>query len=565
MMVDDEPTTLDVLEMFLEGEGYRNLVRSSESPRALALLAEHCPDVLLLDLMMPEVGGLEILQAMRDDEALRRIPVIILTSATDAATKLRALEFGATDFLAKPVDSSELALRLRNTLAAKAYQDRLANYDRVTGLPNRQLFTERLERAVRQARQAASGCAVLHVDLDRFRQINDTLGHATGDALLASVADRLEKSLGAPSGAAESDDVTLARIGGNEFGVLLAGEGSAGGASRVAIRVLAALADAIAIDGNDLFLSGSIGIALFPGDGGDAQTLLANAGVAMSHAKQGGGNGLQFYDRSLNAEAIERLSLENQLRKAVDRDELRLFYQPKVDVPSGRIVGAEALMRWQHPVRGLVPPNRFIPIAEEAGLIASLGDWALRTACHHAAEWHRAGLGPIRVSVNVSSRQFRLGGLLDSVRTAVSLSGVDPSAIVLELTEGAIMENPNETAAMLHAIRDLGPRISIDDFGTGYSSLSYLKRFPLDELKIDQSFVRGVPHDKDDVAIVTAIARLAQGLGLRVVAEGVETAEQLAFLRDLGCDEYQGYLRSRPVDTDAWLALLGAERAPRGS
>lgn len=562
MMVDDEPTTIDVLEMFLEGEGYENLIRLSDSTRALDLLAERRPDVVLLDLMMPEVGGLEILRAMREDESLRRIPVLILTSSTDPATKLEALELGATDFLAKPVDPSELALRLRNTLAAKAYQDRLTYYDGPTGLPNRHLFMERLELAMRPLCETRAECAVLHVGLDRFREINDTLGHGVGDALLAAVGHRLEKAFDAQILQTRSGrplGLTIARIGGDEFAILVPASTTAADASRLGRLTLKAVAEEFTVDGRELFVSCSLGIAFGPGDGRDATTLLANAGVALSHAKQGGGNLFRFYDKSLNAESLDRLSLGSQLRRAVERDELRLFYQPQVNVRSGRIVGAEALMRWQHPTLGLVSPARFIPIAEETGLIVALGDWALRTACRQCGEWQRAGFGPLQVSVNASSRQFRLGALVATVREVIQEGGFDPRYLMLELTEGAIMENPEETSAMLRAIKEMGPRISIDDFGTGYSSLSYLKRFPLDELKVDRSFINGVPTDTADAAITTAIVRLAQGLGLRVVAEGVETAEQLAFLRELGCDEYQGFLRSRPIPAEQWPELLRAE------
>lgn len=564
MMVDDEPTTIDVLEMFLEGEGYENLIRLSDSTRALALLAERRPDVLLLDLMMPEVGGLEILRAMREDELLRRTPVLILTSSTDPATKLQALEFGATDFLAKPVDPSELALRLRNTLAAKAYQDRLAYYDALTGLPNRQLFTERLELAARRFGETRAECAVLHIDLDRFRQINDTLGHGAGDALLSAVAQRLEKGLDPPlvqTRTSRPVEMTLARVGGDEFAILIGAKvGSAAAeASRLARSTLETLTDEFHVEGRDLFLSGSIGIALFPGDGPDAAALLAHAGVAMSHAKHAGGNQYRFYDRSLNAESLERLSLESQLRKALERDEMRLFYQPKVDVRSGRIVGAEALMRWQHPELGFVPPGRFIPIAEETGLIVALGEWALRTASRQCGAWRRAGFGPLRVAVNASSRQFRLGHLVGTIGELIREGDFDPQQLILELTEGAVMENPAEASEMLREIKAMGPLISIDDFGTGYSSMSYLKRFPIDELKIDRSFIQGVSAGTDDAAITTAIVRLAQGLGLRVVAEGVETREQLAFLRGICCDEYQGFLRSPAIPAQDWPALLRAD------
>ena len=561
MMVDDEPTTIDVLEMFLQGEGYENFVRLTDSRLALEAISEQRPDVLLLDLKMPHVGGLEILQAMRDDEELRHIPVIILTSSTDAETKLQALEFGATDFLGKPVDPSELALRLRNTLEAKAYRDRIAYFDAPTGLPNRRLFMERLKPALRRAGEASAKCALLRIEIDRFRQIRDTLGQSVGDALLRASGERLEKCLD-PADPTLPDECTaqlLSRVGGSEFVLALVGVGSAAHAAAFAKRALSVLAEPIWVDGQELFASASAGIGLFPDDGDSGERLMEQTGIATQHALRSGGNSYQFYNASLNAQSLERLGLETRLRRALERDELSLVYQPKVDVQSGRIVGAEALMRWQHPELGNVSPERFIPIAEETGLIGALGRWALVTACRQNDAWRRAGHPPIKVAVNVSSRQFRAGNVLEMIRSLVS-SGLDSSQLVLELTESAIMENPNETSATLRAIKELGVTISVDDFGTGYSSLSYLKRLPLDELKIDRSFVQGIPGDEDDVAIVTAVIMMAHSLGLRVVAEGVETPEQLALLRERGCDVYQGYLCSRPAAPEAWPALFA--RAP---
>jgi diguanylate cyclase (GGDEF)-like protein len=560
MMVDAEPTTIDVLEAFLEGEGYTNFATTTDSRQALDLLESERPDVLLLDLMMPNVGGLEILRSIRNDQALKHTPVIILSSSTDAEAKLRALELGATDFLGKPVDPSELALRLRNTLNAKAYQDHLTYFDRLTGLPNRRLFVERIDRALQRARLNSMECAVLHIDVDRFKQINEALGYRFGDALLKAVAERLDHSvrLGDFLGtlAPDGENGPLSRAGGDEFLLFIPEVRSVDHAARIARRLLSDMSKPFCPEGQDLFLTSSIGIAVFPSDGKDAETLAGNAGIAMSHAKQRGGNRYQFYSKSLNAESWERLNLENQLRKALDRQELLLHYQPKVDVRTGRIIGAEALMRWQHPELGLVPPLRFIPIAEETDLIASLGEWALRTACQQNKVWQVAGFSPIRMSVNVSSKQFQPGRLLETMRGALQASGLEAKHLILEVTESLLIENRQATSDMLRGFKEMGLKISVDDFGTGYSSLSNLKSLPLDELKIDRSFVDGVPRDADDVAIVSAIIAMAHSLGLTVVAEGVEKEEQLAFLEDRGCDEYQGYLFSRPVAPNEWTALF---------
>ena len=561
MMIDDEPTTIDVIEMFLQAEGYEHFVSVTDSREALDTIARELPDVLLLDLMMPNVGGLEVLAALRGDEALSKIPVIILTSSTEPDVKLRALELGATDFLGKPVDRSELALRVRNTLAAKAYQDRLANYDALTGLPNRQLFTSSLASALVGAAQTEAELALLHLGLDRFRQVNETLGQAAGDTVLAAVAQRLEKAVASAGSVRPVGDAFRAssfRIGGDEFTILLEGPGAGDVAPRAARMLNALVSDPFDCQGIELFTSCSIGIAIHPNDGETGEALLANAGAAMSHAKDRGGNRHEFYDESLNAESAERLGLENELRGALDRGEIELHYQPKVDVETGRILGAEALMRWRHPERGMVPPVRFIPIAEETGIIDSLGEWALREAAAQSRRWSDAGHAGLRIAVNVSSRQFRSGRVVETVRSALEAAGISGSALAIELTESVIMENPKETAGMMEALRKMGVKISIDDFGTGYSSLAYLKRFPIDELKIDRSFVDGVPTDGDDAAIVAAIVAMAHSLRLRVVAEGVEGEAQLAFLRSLGCDEYQGYFASKPLPSAEWGALLGS-------
>ena len=560
MMVDDEPTTIDVLEMFLRGEGYENFVTTTDSPNAVALARRERPDILLLDLMMPEVGGLEILREIRNDKELKHLPIIILTSSTEPELKLEALELGATDLLAKPVDPSELALRLKNTLTAKRYQDQLTYYDALTGLPNRRLFAEQLERTLQRASRTSADCALLHINLDRFKQINDVLGHKRGDILLQEVAKRLGRSIRVTdslgsSGVSEANN-PLSRVGGDEFSVLLPGMGKVDLASRVARRILKDLSTPFDLDGNATFVTASIGISFYPNDGDNAETLLGSAVSATSHAKKRGCSNFEFYDPSLNLEAAERLKLENQLRQAVENKEIRVYYQPKVEINSRKIIGAEALMRWEHPELGFVGPDQFIPIAEEAGLIGALGEWILRTSCMQNQAWQSAGLPPISIAVNVSAMQFQGEGFVEVVANSLRASQMDPKYLVLELTESVIMENPDETVTMLNAIKEMGVRISVDDFGTGYSSFSSLKRFPIDELKIDRSFVQNIPDDKDDAAIANAIVLIAHTLGLTVVAEGVETEAQLEFLGGCGCDTYQGYLCSRPLPPEQFQRLL---------
>jgi diguanylate cyclase (GGDEF)-like protein len=566
MMVDDEELNLEVLQTLLEDAGYRRFVPTSDPLQAMDLLARHEPDVVLLDLMMPGLNGFEILRMMRADDALRHIPVVVLTSSTDADTKLRALELGATDFLAKPVDASELALRLRNTLSAKAYRDRLANFDAVTGLPNRRLFTSRLEAALRTAAQGGAGGAVLQINLSRFRQVSDAFGIAIADSLLKGVATRLDLGLRASGAIAvdgtEGVHATLCRLGGDEFTVLLTGEGSAAAAEPTAKALLATLAGAFDAAGREVAIRGSVGIALFPDDGMESSMLVSNAGVALRHAEEEGGSCYRFYARELNLRSVRRLSMETELRRAIERDELRLVFQPKVGVQSGRGTSAEVLVRWQHPERGLIGPNDFIPLAEETGLIVPLGEWVLRATCRRIRAWRDAGLRVPRISVNVAGQQFRGGGLTATVTAALEQSGIPAQQIGLELTESEMMEDAPANVRTLHELKEIGVTLAIDDFGTGYSSLSYLKRFPLDELKIDRSFIHRVHADPDNHAIVAAIIGMAHGLGLVAVAEGVETRDELEVLKLRGCDECQGFLFSRPIAADAFTRLLGGTQPP---
>jgi len=550
MMVDDEPTTIDVLQAFLESEGYKRFITTTESNRAMEMIVAENPDVLLLDLHMPQVTGFDILTMLRRDARFRHTPVIVLTSATDSDTKLKALQLGASDFLAKPVDPSELALRLRNTLAAKAYQDRLTFYDSLTGLPNRRLFMERLLWSLRCAKRENCSGAILHIDLDHFKKINDTLGHEIGDSVLIEVGRRLQGC--APALTVDDDEGAdsqplLSRVGGDEFNLLLPIVPRVEDAVRTSVGIIAAMKEPFSIGGQEVFLTASIGVAVFPNDGDSADTLLKHTGVAMNQAKRQGRNTYEFYSPKMNARALERLKLENELRHALDRDELLPFYQPKVDVRSGRIAGVEVLLRWNHPQRGFVSPVEFIPLAEENGMIIEFGEWILQTACRQNKIWQSAGLPSVRVAVNVSARQFQDGRFLGILRGALTSSGLDPQFLTLELTENTIMENAQENLDTLYAIKEMGVKLSVDDFGTGYSSLSYLKQLPLDELKIDRSFILGIRSENDDAPIVTSIISMAHSLSLRVVMEGIENERQLIFCRERGCDEYQGFLFSKPI------------------
>jgi diguanylate cyclase (GGDEF)-like protein/PAS domain S-box-containing protein len=428
----------------------------------------------------------------------------------------------------------------------------LAHHDFLTGLPNRVVMEDRLAHAIALAERNGTRLALLFIDLDRFKNINDSLGHHVGDLVLREVAGRLV--------ACTRKSDTVCRLGGDEFLVILDGLLEEEDAGRIAAKILDGLAARCTIEGHALYVTPSIGISVYPQDGSDPGTLMKNADAAMYHAKKQGRNVYQFFTRELNVKASERLTLENSLRRGLERDEFLLHFQPQLDIRSGRIVGVEALVRWRHPEWNMVSPGRFIPVAEDTGLVIPLGEWILRRACFLGRQWQDRGWA-LPVAVNISATQFHHKGFMDSVSRALADSGLDPRRLELELTEGVVMADGGDNDARLHRLKSLGISLAIDDFGTGYSNLGYLKRFPLDRLKIDQSFVRDLVNDPTDRAIVQAIIALGRTLGLRTIAEGVETTEQRDRLRALGADEFQGYLFRPPLPVDA-LERLMEEHAP---
>jgi diguanylate cyclase (GGDEF)-like protein len=446
-------------------------------------------------------------------------------------------------------------LSLRILQQRKRADDRvhhIAFHDDLTSLPNRLMLAQRLDQALSRNRRASMKLAILYMNLDRFKVINDSLGHETGDVLLRQVADRLR--------AQSREGDTVARVGGDEFVVLMENCWNAADISACAQRLVEQLSTPYLLDQKDCHVTLSIGISIFPADGSDSQSLLKAADVAMYRAKELGRNNYQYYLPTMNVHTLERLELESDLRHALERGEFSLHYQPKVEIASGLITGVEALLRWKHPVRGLVPPLDFIPLAEETGLIVPIGEWVLATACARTNAWQGRGLPKLSVAVNLSARQFADSMLLAKLTRIIHASGLDPAYLELEITESVVMANGECAVAVLEKLKHIGVQIAIDDFGTGYSSLAYLKRFPIDTLKVDRSFIRDIPADSGDMKITRAIVAMAHSLRLKVVAEGVETAEQLQFLRSLSCDAVQGYFLYRPLKEDEVADALKLNR-----
>ncbi|MEW6067506.1 MAG: EAL domain-containing protein [Nitrospirota bacterium] len=433
----------------------------------------------------------------------------------------------------------------------------MAYYDVLTDLPNRVFFKELLSRAIIHARRYGRIFAVFFIDLDHFKRINDTLGHDTGDILLKAVTKRLLQSLRSSDLIARSDsdmekiEETISRMGGDEFIILLPELKAVEDAGRVAIRIIRDFSKPFVLnDSREIFITCSIGISIYPYDGEDVDSILKTADIAMYHAKEQGRNNYQFYKESLNADALERLNIENEMRRALNNKEFMLYYQPKINILNRKIVGIEALIRWRHPKKGMISPAQFIPLAEETGLIIPIGEWVIRTACLQNKDWQQAGFRPISVAVNLSARQIEQEDLIETVSQALSYAQIHPQYLELEITESTVMKNPVKATATLKALKDMGIKISLDDFGTGYSSLNYLRQLPLDSLKIDRSFIKDTTTSLDNAAVIKAIIALAHNLQLNVIAEGVETEEQMAFLSEHECDEMQGYLLSPPLPSE---------------
>lgn len=564
LIVDDQEADVCLLKNLLARAGYTSVASTMNPLEVCALHRKHRYDLILLDLRMPGMSGFEVLAELKDIEPQGHLAVLVVSG--EPASKMRALQSGAKDFVSKPFDPIEVLTRIHNLLEVRfLYKEaerqllHLAHHDPLTGLPNRKLFYELLGRALVQAAEHHWTVSVLVLDIDRFKNVNDTLGHAMGDELLRQFSNRLRNCL-------RFND-TIARLGGDEFGLILLTAKIPDESSVVASKIRETLQQPFDLNGHEVTVTVSIGITLYPLDALDVSSLVQNGDTAMYRAKDAGRNTYRFYTPQMNHRAIERLDTEGALRKALERDEFILHYQPKVSLATGRITGVEALLRWNRPGHGLVAPLDFIPILEETGLIIPAGNWVIQTVCKQIARWQRGGVGSVCIAINLSTRQLSHESVnaqahrameqyaidpqllefeVETVR-AVRDNGIDAALLEFELTESLLMSHAQKSVAILERLKNLGIRLSMDDFGTGFSSLAYLKRFPIDTLKIDRAFIHDVTLNADDAAITLAIIAMAHNLKLKVIAEGVETLEQLNFLRDHDCDEAQGYYLSRPL------------------
>lgn len=585
LIVDDEAVVRGVL-LALLGAKYE-CVEAASAEDALARLQNEAFNLIISDIQMSGISGLEMIPKVC--ELAPDAGIVMISGLRNVEVAMKAMRAGAFDYITKPFDfehveavvaraldyqslrrtkrlyenhleeqvaarTEDLRREILERQRAEEKVNRMAYYDALTNLPNPALFKDRLTHELEKTGGGARKmAAIVFFALDRFSNVGDTLGHAASDEILRGFAERLACCV------RKTD--TAAYFGGGEFALFATGIGSAEDCAKIAGKIKKSLLPPFDCGGQELFVTASFGISLAPNDGEDCQTLLKNASIALNRAQRGGGDSYQFYTSDMHERALKSLSLENSLRRGLERGEFVVYYQPQINAANGKLVGAEALVRWRHPELGMVPPLEFIPIAEATGLIVPLGAWVLQTACEQTAAWQRAGFAPVRVGVNLSLRQFKQSNLVENVKRILNEARLKSEFLELELTESLLMDDAETTIETLRDLRNLGIKISIDDFGSGYSSLSHLKKLPIDTLKIDRSFVTDVAAGASDAAIVKTIVTLARSLGLKTIAEGVETKEQSEILANLGCDEMQGYLFGKPLPADAFEAVLNSRQA----
>ncbi len=543
--IGSDPSIRLMVRHVLESEDF-DIIEAADGLEAIKAVEKHNPALILLDAVMPGLDGFTTCQQIKD-KGFKDIPVIMITGLDDDASVERAYEVGAIDFITKPIKWAVLKHRVRSVVAKVVAERKvklLAYRDTLTQLPNRLLFADRLEQAVIRAERNREAMALMLIDLDDFKLVNDSFGHEAGDKLIKAIGQLLSSSL------RRAD--TVARLGGDEFAVIVESIDDADDAISIADNLTTILEHNVKLDDQETFTSASVGIAVYPYDGKDARTLLKNADTAMFRAKEKGRHCFQFYKPEMSVTAMERLDLENSMRRALQNDEFVVHYQPVVDLHRNEVAGVEALIRWQHPDKGIIIPNDFIPLAEDCGLIIPIGEWLISTVCRQLKQWHEAGLEQHNVSINIGARQFRDQDLVGLFKRELADNNIDAANITIEVTESTLIENVGEVEKVLIKLHEMGMTISLDDFGTGFASLAYLKDFPVEIVKIDREFIAGIPDSETDSAIVSAIAGLTRGLKLKLLAEGVENDRQLEMLKGLGCQLGQGFYWSKALPPDQY-------------
>lgn len=562
---DEQPIRANIIKI-LKFKGYQG-IGAADGTAGVKMAKAYNPDLILCDIMMPGLDGYEVLNILSKDPEVATIPFIFLTAKSDRSDMRQGMNLGADDYITKPFTSKELIEAISARLEKQAttiqpYLDRMkqaaeslskvAYYDQLTNLPNRIWLRHQLQEAISQAKKKQGLVAIYVLNMDRFREINASLGYATGDLAIQAVAERLSQCVGPQD--------TVARLSGDEFSILLTQMDLKENVEALAEVILETLGEPYELSDRKVSIQTSIGIALYPDHSSNPDRLLVHADTARRWCRQLGGGSYEFYSPQMDAQKEERRLLEIDLGTALSKSEFELYYQPQCDIMTGQIVGMEALLRWCHGQRGMVSPSQFIPVAEETGLIISIGEWVLQRACDQAQTWYKSHGRPLQVSVNLSARQFQQENLVETVALVLSETGLDPQLLALELTETSVMSDVKASISILQELKGMGIQISIDDFGTGYSSLNYLKSFPIDTLKIDRSFISQVTSNNQDAAIAKAIIGMAHSLQLKVIAEGVETAAQLAFLGQEGCHGIQGYFYSPPLPAAEFVQFLAANK-----